>query len=283
MIFRKIGLAVTFSPNGKALLLEAERLRELFGSKLLLIHIGEKTGRLESALDELILSSGIKKENADIIWKEGDPAKNILQICKNEQVDLLIAGALEKEKTLKYYAGSIARKIMREAGCSVLIKVFPAIPPRPYKHFCVSALFSNDGENTIRKAYEFASLEKAEEFVLFNEFQVPGLAMTVYDSGSLQETEQNLLKWHTEESEKLQLFVKELNLSGIKIKTESLYGKEGYEAGKYAKKTGGDILVLTAPKIKLKFFDRVFQHDLEYLFENIPCDLLIVKPEKAEE
>lgn len=277
MIFKKIGLAVAFSPNGKALLLEAKRLSILFNAKLVLIHIGEKTPQKENELNELITSSGIGLSTVDIFWKEGEPAKTILQVCDDENVDLLIAGALEKEKALKYYISSIARKIMRESKCSLLIKILPKNPPVPYSRFCVSAEFSPQGEDTIRKAHSFARLENAKEFTIVEEFQVPGLAMTVYDSGDTDETEYNRIIWQKEEEEKLSLFVKELNLTGLEIKTVCLYGKEGYEAGKYVRSIDGDLLVITGPKEKLKFFDRIFQHDIEFLFENLPCDLLIVK------
>lgn len=277
MIFKKIGLAVAFSPNGKALLLEAKRLSLLFSAKLVLIHIGEKNSQSETELLNLIISSGISPETTEIFWKEGDPAKTILKVCEEEKVELLIAGALEKEKALKYYISSIARKIMRESKCSLLIKIFPKNPPIPYSRFCVSADFTHEGEETIKRAHHFAKLENAVDFTLVKEFQVPGLAMTVYDSGSTEETEQNRLNWQSEEDDKLKLLVKELNLKDPDIKTVCLYGREGYEAGKYVKSIHGDLLVLTGPKDKLKFFDRVFQHDIEYLFENLPCDLLIVK------
>lgn len=277
MIFSKIGLAVTFSPNGKALLQEAARLKALFNAGLVLIHVGERNEAQEKALSELISQNNIDPAEARIIWKQGEPAKSILKACEEENIDLLIAGALEKEKSIKYYIGSIARKIMREAGCSVLIKISPKIPPVPYKQFCVSALYSPEGEETIKAAHLFAAAEKAEKFLLIKEFQVPGLAMTVYDSGSVKETEEKLSKWKSEEREKLELFAKELNLKGLEIETECLYGKDGYEAGTYAKQAKGDILVIPGPKNKLNFFDRIFQHDQEFLYENIPCDLLIYK------
>lgn len=277
MIFNKIGLAVTFSPNGKALLQEAARLKKLFNAGLVLIHVGEKDDAREKALGELILQNNIAPGDAKIIWKQGEPAKQILNACEEENVDLLIAGALEKEKSIKYYIGSIARKIMRGAGCSVLIKISPKIPPVPYKHFCVSALYSPEGEETIKAAHSFAKAENAEKFLLIKEFQVPGLAMTVYDSGSMKETEESLNRWKSEEKEKLEIFAKELSLDGLDVETECLYGKDGYEAGTYAKQAKGDILVIAGPKNKPSFFDRIFQHDQEFLFENIPCDLLIYK------
>lgn len=277
MIFKKIGLAVAFSPNGKALLLEARRLSGLFNAKLILIHIGIKTTQIERDLRDLIASSGIDIGAIEIFWEDGEPAKTILKVCEEENVELLIMGALEKEKAFKYYISSIARKIMRESKCSLLIKIFPKNPPQPYSHFCVSAEFSSQGEETIKKAHKFAVLENAKNFTLMKEFQVPGLAMTVYDSGSMQETEQSRLNWQIEEDEKIKLYAKELNLTGLEIKTVCLYGKEGYEAGKYVKNAKGDLFVITRPKDKLKFFDRIFQHDIEFLFENLPCDLLIVK------
>ena len=283
MIFNKIGLAVTFSPNGKALLLEAGRLSRLCNSELLLIHIGKKDANLENSLKSLIAESGLRENEFRIIWETGDPAKVILKVCENEKIYLLIAGALEKERTLKYYAGSIARKIMREAGCSVLIKIAPKNPPLPHNRICVSAVYSPEGENAVKKAYELAKLQNAEELVILKEFIVPGLAITVSDYGSVTEAEKNLADWQVEEKEKLILFAKELNLTGINIKTECLYGKEGYEAGKYVKNFGGDLLVINSPRNRLKLFDRIFQHDLEFLFESIPCDLLLLKPEKGNE
>ena len=41
-LFKKLGLAITFSPTGKALLKETKRLSEIFNSGLVLIHVGEK-------------------------------------------------------------------------------------------------------------------------------------------------------------------------------------------------------------------------------------------------
>ena len=74
-MYSKIGLAITFSPTGKALLKESVRLQKLFGSKLVLIHIGEKNKISEDNLADTIEGVGLEKENYEIIWDEGDPAK----------------------------------------------------------------------------------------------------------------------------------------------------------------------------------------------------------------
>ncbi|RPI75336.1 MAG: universal stress protein [Ignavibacteriales bacterium] len=275
--FKKLGLAITFSPTGKALLKETKRLTELFNSKLVLIHVGEKNSETERNLDEIIHNAEITPDRVEVIWTQGEPANAILNSSKKAGVDLLIAGALEKEKLIKYYIGSVARKIMREASSSSLILTEPSLNPQPFKKFYISTDFSPESERTIKITYEFALLEKAEEFVIISDYNTPGLASTILDSASMDEIQNTKKLWQAEEEENLKLFVKELNLKGLETKTVSLYGKEGWEATNYARQNEADIFAVTAPQKRLKFIDRLFHHELEYSFENLPSNLLIIR------
>lgn len=275
--FRKIGLAVTFSPNALALLSEVKRLQELFNSEVLLIHVGERTKEAEDTLDHLVSRSGLNRSAVKVIWTTGDPADSIIQKGIQENIDLLIAGALEQENIIKYYLGSVARKILRKAPFSVLIMTHPSTDPKSMNKFCVSVDYTAESENTVRKAYEFARLENAKEIILIREFQVPGLAMTVQDSGSTSDTEFKLQQWQKEEEDKLGMFIKEMDLKDMKFKTICLYGKQGWEANKYIHDIQGDILVVPGPRKKLKIFDRIFQHDIEFIIKQLPDKFLVVK------
>ena len=278
MIFNKIGLAITFSPNGLSLLISAKRLQTLFGSELFLIHVGEQNSQSENKMLELLASAGIEENSFELFWKKGDPAKEIIKFTYENNVDLLIAGALEKESMLKYYIGSVARTIMRETPCSILILTNP-VEYKPFKKFCVSVEYTDTGENAIKKAYEFAKLEGADELVLIKEYQIPGLAITISDTGSTLETEQKRNSWQEEEEVKLKVFANELNLSGIEVKTVCVYGKQGWAAQNFVTKNKCDLLVVTSPRKKLRLFDRIFQHDIEFILKQLPCALLIVKEE----
>lgn len=281
MLFKKIGLAITFSPNSMALLKNAKRLSDLFGAELHLIHVGDKSPQLEKSLNEFILNAGFESGPPQLIWDKGDPADVILKFAEDRKLDLLLAGALEKENLIKYYIGSVARKIMREASCSVLIFVSPKVETPPFRKICVTTDFSYSAEIAVKTAFEIARLENADEFVILREFQAPGLAITVADSGSAEETEQARNDWLAEEEEKMKMFVRELNLKGLSIKTSCLYGKPGWEVNKYIEAYGGDLLVINAPEKKLTFFDRLFTHDQEFLFKKLPCSLLMIR-EKEE-
>jgi nucleotide-binding universal stress UspA family protein len=277
MIFKKIGLAITFSPNGLPLLKTAIRLKKLFNSNLCLIHVGEKNPETESQINNLIEKAGISPNAFNLVWKKGDPAKSIIAAVTENNIDLLIAGALEKENVIKYYLGSVARTIMRESPCSVLIITNPGTEPEKFKQFCVSVDFSQLGETAVKKSYEFAKLENAIEFILVKEFEIPGLAITVYDSGSTDDTEKSKQEWQLEEEDKLKLFARELNLTGLDYRLVALLGKQGWEARNFVKENGSDLFVVPSHPKKLKFFDKLFQHDIEFILSQLPCSLLIIR------
>lgn len=277
MLFINIGLAITFSPTGKALFLHAERLAKLFQAKLKLINIGKNDIKSEKFIDDLIASSILKPEDIQIFNKEGDPAGTIIKICESEKIDLLIAGALEKEKLLKYYVGSVARKLMRHAPCSVMILVNPTDDIKAFNNICVSINFGKDDEYTANIAFELSKLENANKLTFIREFEVPGLSFTVADNGSVQEVNEQISQWMIEEEEKLKIFINELNLKNIPINAVCLYGKQGWEISKYAQSVNSDLLIITTPKRKLKFVDRLFQHDIEFILNDLPCNVLIIR------
>ncbi len=275
--FTKLGLALTSSPTGIALLKETKRLKDLFGAELFLIHVGERTPKAETAMSSIIENAGLSAHNTQLIWASGDPANTILNTSKRVGVDLIVAGALEKEGFIKYYIGSVARKIMRESTSSLLILKEPSENPKPFKKFYVDTDFSFESERTIRIAYNFALLENADEFVIVKDYDTPGLASAILDSVSIEELEAVKRQWQNEEEEKLRLFIKELDLKGLEIKTRCLYGKEGWETSNFVRQMKADIFALTAPRKRLKLIDRIFHHELEYSFKNLPSNLLLIR------
>lgn len=277
MIFGRLGLAITFSPNALALLKIASRFKTILNAQLFIIHVGEKTTDNELMMNQLLTDAKVDKESCELIWKEGEPTKAIIETCIEKKIDLLIAGALEKESLLKYYMGSVARNLMRESFSSVLVIVNPHNEDKLFKKICVNVDYTPLNEIAVKKAYELAKLENAEEFILVREFQVPGLAITIYDGGASQETEKTRLEWQKEEEEKLKVFADELNLSGLDVKKVCLYGKQGWELKQFAIESKSDLLVVSSPPKSLKFFDRIFQHDLEFILSQLPCSLLIVR------
>lgn len=275
--FKKLGLAITFSPTGKALLNETLRLRKIFNADLVLIHVGKRNSETEKKLQQIILDSSTTENNTKIVWSEGEPASTIIKKCKEENIDLLIAGALEKENLFKYYTGSVARKIMRESTCSVLIFTSPMIDRKNFKNISVSINYTPECNNTVEKAFNFAILDNSEKLILIRDFHIPGLSSAVSDTGSYDVTEQARKDWQIEEEEKMKHFINELNINNLNVEGHCLYGKEGWESKNFVRKNEYDLFFVTAPKRKMNLLDRIFPHELEHTFENLPTNILIVR------
>ncbi|MFA6980898.1 MAG: universal stress protein [Ignavibacteriaceae bacterium] len=276
-MFSKIGLAISFSPTGKALVKESLRLQQLFNSRLALIHIGDRNSESENLLFKTIDEAGADRNNLEIIWGEGDPATAIIKAGKEEGINLLIAGALEKEKMLKFYFGSVARKIMREFPASSLILKSPTLEPAPFKKFFITADYSSRCEKTIRTAFQFALKENAEEFTIIRDFYMPGLTAAIGENKTYDELSSLIDQMKYEEEEKMRLYINELNLKGLEINIVCVYGKEGWEDSNYARTNDADIFAVTGPEKKMRFLDRLFQHEVEFSFESLPANLLIIK------
>ena len=278
--FQRIGVAIGFSPRGEALLAETNRLRKLWNAQLIIIHVGDKTPEGEQKIDNLLLRQGIQKSDVTIKWKSGKASTSILTCCKEEGIDLLVAGALKQENVFQYYLGSVARKILRKAGCSVLMLTSPSLTPKPYQNVVANAEDSPYVEQALRIACGLCSADNARWLHIIREIKMYGLTMSIAEQGSEEEYDDHrhgLVNYEIEVVEKLLARIPHEN---VRVNIKILAGKSGFELSKFAEKKRADLLIVGAPPRRLGFFDRMFPHDLEYIFADLPCDLLIVRPRK---
>lgn len=275
-MFNKIALALAFSPTCKALLLESIRIKNLYQSRLILIHIGPKTEANEAYLKGLLEETGLDYREEDIIWKEGKPAKEILSICKTEQIDLLIAGALKRENLFVQYLGSVARKILRKSACSVLVLVSPSESPKPFTEIVID---TEDHPLTRQVVEAGFSIGKKEisQLHLVREIQLYGLSTSIASEGTEKELASMRKKIVQQEFNKLENIIDKIETGNLRINYKILAGKSGFELAKYSRKIKADLLVVGALPKKFALFDRVFIHDLEYIFVDLPCNLLVIK------
>lgn len=272
----KIAVAVTFSPTGKLLLREAVRISEKIQGQLYLINISPDPEESQKQITRIIKEMGIEDIVSDVTCLNGDVAKLLITYTRQMSIGLLILGALEKEDLVKYYVGSIARTIMRDAPCSLLILTPEMLENPKYDIMAVNVDYSPEGTNVIRYAYNLSKILDTKEIILIREISAPGLSISIHETGSVAETESVRQQWQKDEKLKLDLLIRELNLSGT-VKKICLFGKQGFEAYEHVKNSSVNLYVIAAPEKKLRLIDRIFQHDQEYLFKELPCSLLLLK------
>jgi nucleotide-binding universal stress UspA family protein len=274
--FKKIAAAVAFSPRVEAILSELSRLQDIFDANILLIHVGEKDLKQEQYLMHLVHRFGLDKKGNEIFWETGDPVEKILKVCDEQQVDLLVTGALEKESLLKYFIGSVARKLCRKTECSILMLKEPDIHSQPVKRIVVEGSDHPKTEQTIESAIYVARKVTAQEVFVVQEAAVEKMALIRSDEFSDGEAEVHKDKIEKEEVSRLEEILRCADCGSLKVNTIRLEGKPGFVISNFAREYNADLLVLNSPDAKLNFIDRVFTHDIEYALADLPCDLMII-------
>lgn len=273
-----IAVAVTFSPRYKAIVAEASRLARLHRAKLLLIHIGELSNKDILRLKNCVESFRVKKQNYKIIHEQGEVVSTLLRICKENIVDLLVLGANKKESVLEHYVvGTIARKISRKAKCSVLLMPNPKDRPITFDKMVVSAVDNPKTSLTITTAVYLANIEDASELYIVNEEYLPVFESAYASSSTDEEFELTKTGFIKDCKQKVAAIIDEIpGALSLDIKQRVIFGKPGHSIQVFSKNQQPDLLLVNSPKKNLGILDRLFPHDLEYLLEDLPCNLLIV-------
>lgn len=277
--FKRIGIGVAFSPNMKANLYEAARLSLFFGSRLYLIHVGEHDAKKLAELQDILSFFEPQGIHYEVVFKAGNPVDVILSTAVSKKIDLLILGAVQREGIFKYYVGSIARKITRQAKCSVLLLIKPSVQRVPSEHIVVNGLKDPKTEQTITAAFYVAKKLQATKITIVEEINKDQVGVTVQDDRSLRRSRIMKERVRMREDSRIKEIISHIPqeyTQGMTIKLQPIFGKSGYSIGHYAQVSRADLLVMNGPT-KMTFWDRLFPHDIEYILTELPTDVLILQ------
>ena len=273
---KKILIGIAFSPNLKPNIFEAIRMANMFGAQLVGVHVGEKTNKKQNQLADLILEAPKLKYPIKTVWQKGKPVDVILNTAVNENIDLLVLGALQQENLYKYYVGSVARELTRKASCSVLLLIKPSVERVKCNHIVVNGLKDKRTTETIEASFLVSKALECKRITIVEEISQKEIEVKVSDDYSLRKANINKEKLKRREDSRVNKILGNISTDGISVKIQSIFGKRGYSIGHYAKVKRADLLVMNAPS-KTSILDRIFPHDIEYILTELPTDVLIVK------
>jgi len=277
--FNTIGIGVTFSPNLKANIYEAARLSQMLKTRLVLIHVGDKSSEKQAKFNAILEPFLNDNLDVEIVFKPGDPVNVILSTSEEKHIDLLILGALQRENFLKYYVGSIARKITRQAKCSILLLIKPSVERIPCEHIVVNGLKDPKTKETIASAFYVANALSVNKVTIVEEITQDELAIKVEDDKSLRMA--NIVKERIKlrENARVKAIIADIpenHTKDVIIKSQPIFGKKGYSIGHYAQIARADLLIMNSPS-KMTFWDRLFPRDIEHILTELPTDVLIIQ------
>ncbi len=279
-MIRTLGLAIAFSPTADRMLNAAAVLLRIFDARLVLIHVGDHGVKEEALLQSMLGAHQLNPAIVTVCWEKGNTVRAILRACETQKVDFLLAGALTKENLIQYYIGTVARQIMRKANCSVLLLTQPVDETRGFKNIVVDAEESPHVMDSLQMAIKLAGRGRDSWMHVVRELNLYGLAMSAADQCSEDEYKSIRQGLVREEIEKVEKLLRDIPHEGITTNIKVVAGKSGYELAQFARRKKADLLVVGAPPRRFQLLDRVFTHDLEYVFADLPCNLLIVQRRK---
>ena len=267
--YKTIAVATTFSPRFKQVLAEAKRIRDRFSADLHLIHVGTRDENTPGKFAEVLAELGLPADSA-IHYEKGDPAEAILAVLTREKIDMLIAGALEKEIVLHQFLGNVARRLVREANCSVMLFTHPQKVPKPLRRIVFVADHSEQGLAALKTTLMLAEAAPCERLYVIGIITAFDEARASIASDAAGGPTQ---KANHDEEDPLEEFVLSAGATGVPIETRFIRGATGLAASDFVRSVEADLLVVPL----LKPAVRQLPSNIAWVSDVIPCNLWIVR------
>jgi nucleotide-binding universal stress UspA family protein len=271
MPYKTVAVASAFSPRFKQVLAEAKRIRERFSANLHLVYVGERSEEIakkfRDALSQLELPLDSK-----IHYEEGDPADAILRALAREKIDVIVAGALEKEVVLHPFLGNVARRLVREAPCSVMLFTTPAAKPKPLRRIVFVADYSDTRLEALKRTLPFAAAESCERLYVIRIITTFDQARESIRGNPGKRSKQS---GDDDEEEALEKFVLSAGATDVPIEARCIRGNTGLAASDFVQSIKADLLVV--PLQKKAGGTQQLPSNIAWVTDVIPCNLWLIR------
>ena len=271
MPYKTVAVASTFSPRFKQVLAEAKRIRERFSADLHLFYVGKRNEEIAKKFRDALSQLELPLDS-NIHYEEGDPADAILRALAREKIDVIVAGALEKEVVLHPFLGNVARRLVREAPCSVMLFTAPAATPKPLRRIVFIADYSDTRLDALKRTLPFAAAESCERLYVIR-------IITTFDQAraSMRENagEHAKRSRDDDEEEALEKFVLSAGATDVPIETRCIRGNTGLAASDFVQSIKADLLVV--PLEKKAGGTQQLPSNITWVTDVIPCNLWMIR------
>src|SRR3989454_8490282 len=263
--YKIIAVATTFSPRFRDVLAEAKRIRERFPADLHLIYVGERNEETANKFRNVLTELHLPPDSM-VHYEQGDPADAILRTLAREQIDVIVAGALEKEVVLHPFLGNVARRLVREAACSVVLFTKPAAKPKPLRRIVFVADYSRQGLQALKRTLSLAAAESCERLYVIRIIttfdQARALIRADPEKGEKPQTKD-------EEEEALEKFVLSAGETEVPMEARCIRGNTGLAASDFVQSVKANLLVV--PLEKKGEGSQPLPSNIAWVTDVIPC------------
>ncbi|MDK2973005.1 MAG: hypothetical protein PWP23_2760 [Candidatus Sumerlaeota bacterium] len=271
---KNILVCLSTGPRAVALAGEAAALARAYGAgSLHAVHAGADSPATRRQLEAIVRETGWEGE-LHLLLEDRKPAEAALHAARKANADLVVAGALEKEKLTRELFGSTARQLARKMPLPVMLLTNPRPEGTAYKRLGISTQLDKPTRLAMEFTIDLARRMGTGELHLLRESSYFDRAekrwSPVQHGGTMTST--SLLE--------LQTFAESFDFGTLKLTLAELGEGEGFAAADYGRTQHLDLLVYPSPPRTLTFWDRFFNHSIELVLEHLPHALLIHRPKQ---
>lgn len=269
--YNAVAVASAFSPRFKQVLAEAKRIRERFSADLHLIYAGERNEEIAKKFSDALAQLELPLDSK-IHYEKGDPADAILRALAREKIDVIVAGALEKEVVLHPFLGNVARRLVREAPCSVMLFTTPAAKPKPLRRIVFVADYSDTRLDALKRTLAFAAAESSERLYVIRIITTFDQARASIHGNPRKRSKPN---GDDDEEEALEKFVLSAGATDVPIEARCIRGNTGLAASDFVQSIKADLLVV--PLQKESGGTQQLPSNIAWVTDVIPCNLWVIR------
>ncbi len=272
-IFKKAVVAAAFSPRLTAVLNEAHRILKLLGAWPIIVHVGDESPVTRMRLEDAIDRSNFNDHPPICLIQHGNPVDVLFETAQDYNADLIVAGALAKEGLFKYYLGSVARSIARQAPCSVLLFTEPQVKPRPIEKIHCAVEYREGSQKAVRVAADIAVYSGSRYLYYTHTFTGEELE----EKRKVENRAERVRQFYQKEDEKLQAFIKGAGVDDIPHESRCLFDQARSTTLNFTRDMQTDLFVIHGPTDRFSLWNRMFGQDLELALHHLPCSLLLTR------
>lgn len=274
--YKRIAVASAFSPRFEQVLAEAKRVRDRFDAELNLIYVGEKDEQTERRFAEALAGMGLPMDAA-IHYQTGRPADAILQAAAANGVELIVAGALEKEVVLRPFLGNVARRLVREACCSVMLFTKPDRDPKPLRRIVFYvADYTEHTRQALCRAARLAEQEGCENLYVIRVYTTFDAARATLRENNPNNPAHAGARTLEEEEDALEEFIDSACETRVPVEARCISGNTGFVASDFVQAVEADLLVVSVEPTPTPEVDELPAH-IAWVTDVIPCNLWVIR------
>jgi len=136
---KNVVVAVDFGEATEAAIVYGRNFARQFGARLHVLHVLENRFLRPMSNDPLAVESATSKQLLDrltaddrerldavaVVRTSDDPAEEIVRYAREQNIELIVLGTHGRRGVAHLLAGSVAERVVRTAGCPVLIVRHP--------------------------------------------------------------------------------------------------------------------------------------------------------------